>query len=230
MKRFYEKAIVVAQDDGFLVELDGREVKTPEKRQNFSPTKAMAEAICQEWNEQEDKVNPDSMPIAKLQNTAIDRVETRRDDLIAELVKYAGTDLLCYRADFPEDLKKQQAEIWQPLLDWVAQTHDITLKVTTGILHVEQDVAKLEKILHGIDSFRLAAFYNITTLCGSVSVALNVFGGNITAEQAWAAAELDENYQIAQWGSDDEAKIRHDNMKAELDAAVRFLGLMSGSA
>ena len=93
---------------------------------------------------------------------------------------------------------------------------------------MEQDVAQLEEILRETDSFRLAAFHNITTLCGSVSVALNVFGGNITAEQAWAAAELDENYQIAQWGRDDEARVRQDNMKAELDAAVRFLDLMSG--
>lgn len=225
MKRFYEKAVVVAHDLGFLVELDGREIKTPEKRQNISPTKAMAEAICQEWNEQGEKINPDSMLIAKLQNTAIDRVETRRGDLIAELVKYANTDLLCYRADFPQDLAKQQAETWQPLLDWVSEQHGITLKVTTGILHVKQDVAQLEKILRDIDSFRLAAFYNITTLCGSISVALNVLGDNITAEQAWEAAELDENYQISQWGIDDEAKIRQDNMKAELDAAVCFLGL-----
>ena len=104
MKRFYDKAVVVACAAGYLVQLDGREVKTPEKRQNLSPTKAMAEAIGQEWNDQGEKVIPDSMPIAKLQNTAIDRVETRRGDLIAELVKYAGTDLLCYRADFPEDL------------------------------------------------------------------------------------------------------------------------------
>lgn len=229
MKRFYKTAFVVAHDQGFLVELDGREIKTPEKRLNLSPTRAVADAICQEWNDQEEKINPDSMPVAKLQNTAIDRVETRKDDLIAELVKYAGTDLLCYRADFPQDLAKQQAETWQPLLDWVAQTHGIRLKVTTGILHVEQDVARLAEILQGIDSFRLAAFHNITTLCGSVSVALNVLGGNISVEQAWQAAQLDENYQINQWGSDDEAIIRHDNMKAELDAAVRFLDLMRGA-
>ncbi len=229
MKRFYEKAAVVSYNSGFLVELDGREIKTPEKRPALSPTKALADAICQEWNEQGDKIAPDSMLIAKLQNTAIDRVETRRDDLIEELVKYAGTDLLCYRADFPEDLKKLQKDIWQPLLEWVSESHGITLKVTTGILHVEQDIAPLTNILQGIDSFRLAAFYNITTLCGSISIALNVLGGNITGEQAWTAAQLDENYQIAQWGLDDEAKIRQDNMKAELDAAERFLELMIGA-
>ncbi len=230
MKRFYEKATVISLAQGFSVELDGREVKTPEKRLNFSPTKAMADVICAEWNAQGNKVVPDSMPMAKMQNTAIDRVDGRRSDLIAELVKYAGTDLLCYHSEFPEDLAARQKKLWQPLLDWVEKNHDITLKVTSGIIHVEQDKAQLGKLsefLHSLDSFRLTAFYTITTLCGSVSIALNVFGGNITVDQAWAAAQLDDNYQIEQWGSDDEAKIRQDNMKAELDAAALFLDLIA---
>ena len=229
MKRFYEIATVVTSDNGFKVELDGREIKTPEKRNNISPTKALAEAICQEWNAQDDKVVPDSMPVAKLQNTAIDRVATRRDDLIAELVNYAGTDMLCYRAEFPEDLAKKQDVLWQPLLDWLAGTHGVNLQVTTGILHVAQEaneLAKIETLLGDMGSFHLTAFYNITTLCGSVSVALNLLGGNITVEQAWAVAQLDENFQIEQWGIDDEAKIRQDNMKTELDAAARFLELI----
>ncbi|VAW04377.1 Chaperone required for the assembly of the mitochondrial F1-ATPase [hydrothermal vent metagenome] len=229
MKRFYKQAAVIRIDRGFLVELDGRVVKTPEKRPNISPTRPLATAICREWNNQGDKVNPDSMPMAKLQNTALDRVEIRRSDLIGELVKYADTDLLCYRADYPLDLARQQETLWQPLLDWVSDRHGVDLKVTTGILHLAQEaaqLARLEQYLQGVDSFRLAAFYNITTLCGSVSVALNVMGGNILADQAWAAAQLDENYQIDAWGIDDEAKIRQDNMKAELDAATRFLDLL----
>ena len=230
MKRFYENAAVISLAEGFSVELDGREVKTPEKRSNYSPTKAMADVICAEWNAQGDKVIPDSMPIAKMQNTAIDRVDARRDDLIAELVKYAGTDLLCYHSEFPQDLAERQMKVWQPLLDWVAKNHDVTLKVTMGILHVEQEAVQLEKIgeiLQSLDSFSLTAFYTITTLCRSVSIALNVFGGNITVDQAWAAAQLDDNYQIEQWGIDDEAKIRQDNMKAELDAAALFLDLIA---
>lgn len=233
MKRFYKAAAVVAtggsQEQGFLIALDGKEVKTPEKRLNLSPTKALAEAICAEWNEQGDKIDPASMLMAKLQNTALDRVHTRRDDLIAELVKYAGTDLLCYRAEFPEDLAQQQAGLWQPLLDWVCQNHNIKLVVTTGILHVPQEADELEKLgvfLGGLDSFHLAAFHNITTLCGSVSIALNVLGRNICAEQAWTAAELDENYQIQQWGKDDEAIFRQENMKKELKAAIDFLALL----
>jgi len=229
MKRFYKKAAVVPCDGGFTVELDGRDVKTPEKRPNISPTLALAEAICTEWNDQKDKVDLRRMLMAKLQNTALDRVATRQADLIDDLVTYAGSDLLCYRAETPEILAKRQADLWQPLLDWLLAHHDVALTVTTGILPVEQaavELAKLRHFLEGIDHFRLASFYNITTLCGSVSIALNVLGRNISGEQAWAAALLDENFQAEQWGVDDEAQIRHDNMKAELDGAVRFLSLL----
>ncbi|NOZ43126.1 MAG: ATPase, partial [Alphaproteobacteria bacterium] len=156
-------------------------------------------------------------------------VECRRDSLIDDLVKYAATDLLCYRAAVPEALARKQEQVWQPLLDWLHHHHGVTLKVTTGIIHIEQDqvaLAQTGKLLHGLDSFRLMAFYTIATLCGSVAVALNVIGGNITAEQAWAAAQLDENYQTDQWGRDDEARTRQDNIRTELDAAIRFLSLL----
>lgn len=229
MKRFYKEVAVVEGDSGFLIKLDGREVKTPEKGRNISPTRAMAEAICKEWQGQGDDVDPAVMPMAKLQNTALDRVATRRDDLIDELVKYAGTDLLCYHADQPEKLAHRQAKIWQPLLDWVLENHDVTLTVTRGIIHVAQDageLAKLKIFLDSLDHFTLAAFYNMTTLCGSVSIALNLLGKNISVDQAWTAAQLDEHFQIEQWGIDDEAKARHDNMKAELDDALRFLDLL----
>lgn len=228
MKRFFDKAEVVSLADGYGVELDGRAVKTPEKRGNVSPTKALADVICQEWNSQGDKVVPDQMPIAKLQNTAIDRVETRRDDLIEELVKYAGTDLLCYRAESPVDLARQQSDIWQPLLDWLKQEHGVTLHVTNGIIPIDQDPDQLDKIrlfLQGLDSFHLTAFYNVTTLCGSVTIALNTYAGAITVDQAWKASQIDDAFQIEQWGIDEEAKVRTDNMKAELDAAAEFLEL-----
>ncbi|PHZ85650.1 ATP12 family chaperone protein [Paremcibacter congregatus] len=229
MKRFFKQATVEEDGSGYVVKLDGRSVKTPEKRQNICPNRAIAEAICAEWNAQGDEIKPASMLITKMQNTAIDRVGARRADLEDELVKYAGTDLLCYRADYPADLVVRQETLWQPLLDWVLQSHDIALKSTTGIIHVAQDDSEMDKFrdhITGLDDFTLMAFYNITTLCGSVSIGLNVLGNNLTAEEAWAAAELDENYQIDQWGLDDEAKTRQDNMKSELNAAIRFLELL----
>ncbi|MCF8474817.1 MAG: hypothetical protein K9G26_08980 [Emcibacter sp.] len=230
MKRFYKLATIRPLDNGYVVDLDGREVKTPEKRANVIPTKALAEAIAVEWNAQKDKVNANDMLLAKLNYTAIDRVGERRNDLMDELVKYAGSDLLCYRAEFPEILVERQNRLWQPLLDWVLSTHDMMLRVTNGIIHVEQDaqeIAKLRQFLTPLNSHFLTAFYIMTTLCGSVTIALNLIGGNITVDQAWDAAQLDENFQIEQWGADDEATLRHNNMKAELDSVARFLALLN---
>lgn len=228
MKRFYEKVSVEPQDGGYGVHLDGRVVKTPAKRPALSPTKAMAEAVAAEWMAQGDKVNPASMPLGKLLYTALDKVACRRDEVITELVGYAKADMLCYPCDFPADLVQKQKELWLPLLTWVREQHDLGFITTTSIAHIDQEEAlleKLRKILEKLDSFRLTAFHNVTGLCSSVCIGLNVLGNNISIEQAWAAAQLDEDFQIEKWGEDDEAKLRTTNMKTDLDAAALFLKL-----
>lgn len=228
MKRFYEKVSVEPQDGGYAVHLDGRAVKTPAKRHALSPNRAMAEAVAAEWMAQRDKVNPASMPLGKLLYTALDKVDSRRDEVITELVGYAKADMLCYPCDFPADLVQKQKELWLPLLTWVREQHGLDFITTTSIAHIDQDevlLEKLRKILGKLDSFRLTAFHNVTGLCSSVCIGLNVLGNNISIEQAWAAAQLDEDFQIEKWGEDDEAKLRTTNMKTDLDAAALFLTL-----
>lgn len=225
MKRFYEQVTIEEQDGAFTILLDGREVKTPEKRPALIPTKAMAQLVQAEWQAQVEKIDPFSMPLTKLLNTALDRVGPRRADLIDELVNYAGSDQLCYRAEFPDDLVALQEKIWSPLLNWLHETHDVTLHVTTGIMHKEQDeneIAKIRILVEKMEDFELTAFHTLTSLSGSVTIALNHVGGNITIEEAWQAGHLDENYQTQQWGEDEEAEDRRKALRTELDAAALF--------
>jgi len=226
MKRFYENVSVEAVAGGYGIFLDGRMVKTPDKKDAISPTRAMAQAIATEWQAQGDKVDPASMPLGKLLYTALDRVEPRREAVITELLGFAKADMLCYQSDFPADLKQRQKKLWHPLLLWARETHGLEFKVTHSIAHIEQDPSMLDKlheVLQGVDSFRLTALYNIVGLCSSVCVGLNILGRNITVEQAWAAAQLDEDFQNEQWGADEEARQRVENMKADLDSAAVFL-------
>ncbi|MBL4601692.1 MAG: hypothetical protein JKY84_03005 [Emcibacteraceae bacterium] len=226
MKRFY-KLVTVSEEDGkFSVLLDGKKIKTPEKRPCLMPTREMAEAVSTEWNDQKDEVKPWSMPITKLMNTAIDRVGSRRDTLIDELVGFAGSDQICYRADQPEALMTLQNKSWNPLLQWMKDTHGVALEQTTGIVFVEQDAEALLKIralIENIESFALTAFYGMVTVTGSVTIGLGVFQGHLTIEQAWEAGHLDENFQISQWGSDYEAEDRREGLKSELKNAAIFL-------
>lgn len=228
MKRFYEQAAVAKKDGGYIILLDGREVKTPEKRTALIPTKAMADVVQGEWQAQVEKIDPFSMPLTKLLNTGLDRVGPRRADLIDELVNYAGSDQLCYRAEFPDDLVALQEKTWSPLLDWLRQTHEVTLLVTTGIIHKEQrveEIAKIRGLLEKMADFKLTAFHALTSISGSVTIAFNHVGGNITLEEMWQAGHLDENYQTSQWGEDAEAGARRKALHEELAAAALFWSL-----
>lgn len=228
MRRFYKTATVAKRNDKFVIELDGKTVKTPEKAVCFIPTKEMADIVAKEWNAQEKEIDTFSMPITKMVNTAIDRVEKRRADLIDELVNYASSDQICYRADYPDELIEQQNNLWNPLLKRIKEIYSIDLKVTTGIIHIEQSKDQLDKIrsvIEEIESFKLTAFHSMTTVTGSVTIAFNLFGRHITIDQAWEAGHLDENFQTSQWGIDAEAEERRDNLKCELKNADLFLSL-----
>lgn len=228
MKRFYKKVSVSEQGNMYTVLLDGKAIKTPEKSLFVMPTKKMAEAAAKEWGAQEQDIDPISMPITKLINTAIDRVDRRREDIIDELVNYVGSDQLCYRAEEPIELIELQNELWNPLLSRMKENHDISLKLTTGITFIQQDPMALNKIrvlLQKIESYKLTAFYSMITINGSVSIGFNLFEGHIDVEHAWDAGQLDENFQTSQWGVDDEAEIRRDNLKSELKNAAYFLTL-----
>lgn len=228
MKRFYKKVTVSEQDSLFGVLLDGKAIKTPEKSPCLMPTKSTADAVAKEWQEQGEEIIPADMPITKLVNTAIDRVDKRKESLIDELVEYAGSDQLCYRAEEPIELIELQAKIWDPLLNRMSDIHGIDLKLASGIIFKQQDVDQLLKIralIEKMESFPLTAFYGMTTVTGSVTIALNLLEGHITVDQAWDAGQLDENFQISKWGSDFEAEERRGNLKAELENSFYFLGL-----
>ena len=228
MKRFYKEVTFIEQEGSYLVQLDGRQIKTPEKSLCLIPTMKMAEAVAKEWDDQKDDVEPHQMPITKLMNTAIDRVGKRREELIEELVEFAGSDQLCYRADNPEALVLLQKKVWDPHLKLLHDNHGVSFKLTNSIVFVEQDVKsllKIRKIIEKIEDFKLTAFYGMTTVTGSISIGINLFEGHVSVDEAWAAGHLDENFQVSQWGEDDEAAERRNNLKNELKNAAYFLSL-----
>jgi chaperone required for assembly of F1-ATPase len=225
MKRFYETVTITEKENFFTIELDGRTVKTPDKVTLKIPTREIAEKIKTEWDAQEKEIDTFSMLYTKLANTATDRVDTRREALIDELCNYAGNDQICYRADFPSDLVRLQDKIWNPLVKWMKSEHDVTLKVTNGIMPIEQDkseIAKIRSLIEALDSYSLTCFYGMTTVTGSITIALHMIADKIGLNEAWAAGHLDENYQSDQWGIDDEAELRKDELKKELECSFEF--------
>jgi chaperone required for assembly of F1-ATPase len=231
MKRFYKETAVDLGDGGHRILLDGRPMRTPAKAVLVVPTRALAEAIAAEWGAVPDKadINVSHLPLTRLAATGLDRVTGQRARVIEDTAKYAGSDMLCYRASEPEILVKRQQETWQPLLDWAAERYGARLVIVEGLAFVEQPadaVAPLREAVAAHSDLGLSALYNLTHISGSLIVALAVAEGHLSVADAFAAAQLDELYQIARWGEDPIATKRHEGISHDLEASARFLALL----
>ena len=213
----------------FRLLLDNKPVRTPAKNELLLPTRALAEAVAAEWEAQGERIDPATMPLTRLANSIVDGVIARQAEVRAEIVKYAGSDLVCYRAEGPEELIRRQAETWDPVLAWVRDRRGAALTVVDGIMPAPQPPDATGAIARAIEPhgpFELAAIHVMTTLMGSAVLALAHAHGHLSAEAAWAAAHIDEDWQISQWGEDAEAKARRDRRWAEMQAASRLLELL----
>jgi chaperone required for assembly of F1-ATPase len=227
-RRFYK---TVSVTDDFGIALDGRPVKTPAKAALRLPTRALAEAVAAEWEVQGDRIDAASMVLTKLANTAIDRVAVHREAIVKDVVDYANSDLVCYRADRPEALVRRQAEAWNPVLDWALTALDAPFEAIVGVVHkaqVPQALHAHEAAVCALNDFELAALHSIMTMTGSALIAMMLARDAISPKAAWLAAHVDENFQIEQWGQDEEARIRRAARHAEFTACCRFMALSRG--
>jgi chaperone required for assembly of F1-ATPase len=229
MKRVYKEVTTRPVDGGWGVALDGGPLRTPGKNLLVLPSEVLATAIAAEWDAQEAEIRPATMPLFRLAAAAIDRTATQRDLIVAETANYAGTDLVCYRADQPPALAARQHEVWQPLIDWASRRYDAALLVTVGIIPAPQSLATLgafAAVVVAQDDFRLTALHSLTAACGSLVIALALSEGRIDSEAAFAASQLDETFQIEAWGEDADAAARRHALAADIAAAARFLELL----
>jgi chaperone required for assembly of F1-ATPase len=229
MKRFYQKAEPATRAGGYAVTLDGKPIKTPGKRDLFVPSEALAAAIAEEWNAQETEVRASTMPLTRLATTAVDRVATQRDAIIRQTANYAATDLVCYRAGHPPALAARQHAVWQPLIDWAVLRYDAPLVVTSGVIPKSQSVESLRAFAAAVaeqDDFVLTALHVATAACGSLVIGLALIARHLDAEEAFAASQVDESFQIEAWGEDAEQAERRRLLAADIQAAARFISLV----
>ncbi len=229
MKRFYREATVVSDERGHGVALDAKPLRTPAKAELIVPSRALAEAIAAEWRAQGSDISLHALPLTRLAGAAIDLVARRRDAIVAETANYAGTDLICYRATHPPELVKRQQMLWQPLLDWLAEYFEAPLHVTMGITPLSQppaSLAALKKAVAAHDDLHLTALRLATATSGSLAIALALLSRRLDADAAFAAAELDESFQIEKWGEDPEQTKRRAALRDDLRLTERFAELL----
>jgi chaperone required for assembly of F1-ATPase len=228
-KRFYEAVTIGRDGGGFTVLLGGRALRTPGGVVLHVPTAVLAGAVANEWLSQGETLRPASMPLTRLAATATDRIGLRREGVVEAVVRYAGSDLLCYRAEAPADLVLLQQRTWQPLLDWAETRWGAGLRVAAGVLPIEQPAAAVDALRRAVDrtsDLELAALSSLVQASGSVVVGLAVLDGRLDAEAAFATASLDERYQAERWGIDAEAERRRRDIANDFRAAASFLKLV----
>ena len=223
MKRFWKDVSVGADR---VVALDGRPVRTPGRVPLSLPTDALAQAVAAEWRAVGETVDPRTMPITGLANAAIDRIAPDPAPFIADLARYAETDLLCYRADAPADLVARQRSLWDPPLGWARTRYDVHFALATGIVHRPQPDATVERLaaaVAALDPFRLAAMTPLVSITGSLVLSLAILERAMTPDEAWSTALVDEDWQAERWGVDPLAEAARTDRRRGFDAAAAFL-------
>jgi chaperone required for assembly of F1-ATPase len=223
---------VDAGEAGIAIRLDGRAVRTPARRVLEVPTRPLADALAAEWNAQGELIDPMAMPLTRLTNSIIDGVIAAPDVVATEIERYFASDLVMYRAEGPQELVARQAEAWDPLIDWARAALGADFVLAQGVNFVTQPPAALAAAHAALprDPWRLGALNAITTLTGSAVIALALLLRRLSAEAAWAAAHVDEDWNMERWGRDATALERRASQFAELKAAANMLDMLAQRA
>ena len=230
LKRFYKDAVAIKVSDGYSVALDGKPIKTPGNRNLVVPLEAIAEAIAEEWQEQGETIDVPGMAMLRIAATAIDRVDVNRAEVDTVTLKFAETDLLCYRAGEPPELVAQQTKSWQPLLDWAVSDLHASLVITEGVVPVVQPYEALNGLgaaVTGLSDLEVTSVSGIAAATGSLVIGFAVKHGRVTPEEAADIGLLDELFQMEQWGEDEMTLERHAAIRQEINESARFLELLS---
>jgi chaperone required for assembly of F1-ATPase len=225
VKRFYDSVTVTEAPAGFHFLLDGKPVRTPARQALMLPSRALAEALAEEWRAQGAEMQPLAMPLTRLVNTVVDGVRTNREETIAAILRFGENDLLSYRAEAPAELARRQNQ-WDTFLDWAERRHGARLDVTSGIGHVAQSpkaMAALKDAIAVQDDYALAALHVLSSITGSLILGLAVLEGELTPGEAFALSRLDEAYQAEKWGADQEAEERAAGLAHEMELAAQLV-------
>jgi chaperone required for assembly of F1-ATPase len=223
--KFYTQAAIAEAPGGFAITLDGKLVRTPGKNPLVAPNCDLAEAMAAEWNAQDKFIDPMSMPLTRLANSVIDAVSENAAAVADDIARYFGSDLLFYRAGFPEALVARQAEQWNPVVRWAADDLSAQFILTEGLMHVRQPDEALAAARAALpdDAWSLAAFHIVTSITGSALLALALKCGALNSDQVWTAAHVDEDWNNEKWGSDGEVELRRAARLRDFEAAAAAL-------
>ena len=231
-RRFWKNVHVVSSEAGYFIKLDDKILKTPAKRQMMLPTETLAKKVASEWGQQVEEIDPTTMPFTKAANAALDKVSEQFEEVSSLLGEYGDTDLLYYRADSPPELQKRQKTGWDPIVKWAENTFKVQINCGTGIVYIPQNeklFSEIRKKISSLNIFELTAFYDMVSITGSLILGLAIINGRLSAEEAYQLSRIDEQWQLEQWGEDEEAQVASNVKNAAILHSEEFFALSDGN-
>jgi chaperone required for assembly of F1-ATPase len=222
-RRFYKQVAVAEKEEIHVVMLDGKPVRTPAKALLGSSSPAVANAMAEEWRDQKERIDSMTMPVTRLVNTAIDGEAGDMQAVKEDIVRFASSDMLCYRTDGPDTLDELHRHHWDPLIEWAQIALGARFSLAQGVVYVEQPGEAMAAFNTHVgqinDPLLLAACHLVTSLTGSALIAMAVVKGERELDEAWNIAHVDEDWNVAHWGDDEEATARRANRYVDMTAA-----------
>ena len=231
-KRFWKNVHVVSSEAGYFIKLDDKILKTPAKRQMMLPTEALAKKVASEWDEQVEEIDPTTMPFTKSANAVLDKVSEQYEEVSSLLSEYGETDLLYYRADSPPELQKRQKNGWDPIVKWAENTFKVQINCGTGIVYIPQNeklFSETRKKINNLSIFELTALYDMVSITGSLILGLAIIHRRLSAEEAYQLSRIDEQWQLEQWGEDEEAQVASNQKNIAILHSEEFFALSDGN-
>jgi chaperone required for assembly of F1-ATPase len=232
MVKRYKTVSCVKHAEKYAVLLDGKPARTPSGEPLLLPSQALAQAVAHEWQSQGKVIRKNTMPLTQIACIAIDLVGRQREKVAEDLLGYIDTDLVCFRAGDVPDLVRQQGELLDPVLAWAKERFGVQFLITGGVMPLRQPAdiqEKLSRALASYDDWKLAALAAAVKPLGSLILGLALTEGHINAQAAFMLSQLEESYETARWGIDEEKEAKRLGLASEIESAERLLHLLLSS-
>tara|TARA_B100000989_G_scaffold261113_1_gene211995 strand:- start:132 stop:830 length:699 start_codon:yes stop_codon:yes gene_type:complete len=227
MRKFWKRVQVKKKSsNSYEILLDNNSLKTPMKKELIIQNLKIAQEIHKEWNQDKNILDTDAMIFYGIISTSIDKISNNRILYINDILNFIDTDLICYRAEKPNDLVKWQSKNWNPILLKVEKYINHKIDVFTGIMPSKQNNVikfKINKILTKLSDLEIIALHRITNITGSAFLSLCILNNDIVKEKVFDLAYLDELWQAENWGHEEEASNNREKINIELNRTIYFL-------
>ena len=230
MKKFWKIVQVKKKlKNSFEILLDKRILKTPMQKDLIFSNYKIAKETALEWDIDEKEINTENMVFYGLISTAIDKISNDKVSYIENVLGFINTDLICYRADGPNELVDLQNNSWNPIISFIKKYIDVELKFFIGVMPSKQSLDifnRLKTLINSFSDIEISALHRMTNLTGSIFISICILKGDVLKNEAFELSFLDELYQAKNWGIEEESLDKRDKIAKELNRIISFVELI----